>query len=74
MMFSAIDRPASLVEDVCQQLAELIRGGDSEKERWLPGERSLAEQLGVSRTVVREATKRLEQQGMLEIQIGRAHV
>ncbi len=70
MMFSAIDRPASLVEDVCQQLAELIRGGDSEKERWLPGERSLAEQLGVSRTVVREATKRLEQQGMLEIQHG----
>jgi GntR family transcriptional repressor for pyruvate dehydrogenase complex len=36
----------------------------------LPGERSLAEKLGVSRSVVREATKRLEQQGMLEIQHG----
>ncbi len=70
MNITTLERPASLVEGVCQQLAELIRGGDSEKERWLPGERSLAEKLGVSRTVVREATKRLEQQGMLEIQHG----
>jgi GntR family transcriptional repressor for pyruvate dehydrogenase complex len=70
MNITALERPASLVERVCQQLAELIRGGSSEEERWLPGERSLAEKLGVSRTVVREATKRLEQQGMLEIQHG----
>lgn len=67
-----IERPASLVESVCQQLAQLIRSrpaGELEN-RWLPGERSLAEKLGVSRSVVREATKRLEQQGMLEIQHG----
>jgi DNA-binding FadR family transcriptional regulator len=70
MNITALERPASLVERVCQQLAELIRGDSSEEERWLPGERSLAEKLGVSRTVVREATKRLEQQGMLEIQHG----
>lgn len=70
MNITALERPASLVERVCQQLAELIRGGSTEEERWLPGERSLAEKLGVSRTVVREATKRLEQQGMLEIQHG----
>ena len=70
MNITALDRPAALVERVCQQLAELIRGGSTEEERWLPGERSLAEKLGVSRTVVREATKRLEQQGMLEIQHG----
>ena len=70
MTISTLQRPASLVEGVCQQLAELIRGGNAQEERWLPGERSLAEQLGVSRTVVREATKRLEQQGMLEIQHG----
>jgi DNA-binding FadR family transcriptional regulator len=70
MNITALERPASLVESVCQQLAELIRGGSAEEERWLPGERSLAEKLGVSRTVVREATKRLEQQGMLEIQHG----
>ncbi len=70
MNITALERPASLVERVCQQLAELIRGASTEEERWLPGERSLAEKLGVSRTVVREATKRLEQQGMLEIQHG----
>jgi GntR family transcriptional repressor for pyruvate dehydrogenase complex len=70
MNITALQRPASLVERVCQQLAALIRGVDAEEERWLPGERSLAEKLGVSRTVVREATKRLEQQGMLEIQHG----
>lgn len=70
MNITALERPASLVERVCQQLAELIRGESPEEERWLPGERSLAEKLGVSRTVVREATKRLEQQGMLEIQHG----
>ena len=70
MKITALERPASLVERVCQQLAELIRGGSAEEELWLPGERSLAEKLGVSRTVVREATKRLEQQGLLEIQHG----
>lgn len=72
MNITALERPASLVDSVCQQLAKLIRGSQSadEDERWLPGERSLAEKLGVSRSVVREATKRLEQQGMLEIQHG----
>jgi GntR family transcriptional regulator, transcriptional repressor for pyruvate dehydrogenase complex len=71
MNITALERPASLVDSVCQQLAKLIRGADAEKkDRWLPGERSLAEQLGVSRSVVREATKRLEQQGMLEVQHG----
>ena len=72
MNIISLERPASLVETVCQQLAKLIRGKHSEDvdDRWLPGERSLAEKLGVSRSVVREATKRLEQQGMLEIQHG----
>lgn len=70
MNISTLRRPVSLVEGVCQQLAAIIRGDTSTHERWLPAERSLAEQLGVSRTVVREATKRLEQQGMLEIQHG----
>ena len=70
MNIISLQRPASLVEGVCQQLAELIRGGSADEERWLPAERSLAEKLGVSRSVVREATKRLEQQGMLEIQHG----
>lgn len=70
MNITTLERPGSLVERVSQQLAEIIRGGNADEERWLPGERSLAEKLGVSRTVVREATKRLEQQGLLEIQHG----
>jgi len=71
MNITALERPTSLVDSVCQQLAKLIRSaGTEEDERWLPGERSLAERLGVSRSVVREATKRLEQQGMLEVQHG----
>lgn len=70
MNITVLQRPVSLVEGVCQQLAELVRGMTSQDDRWLPAERSLAEQLGVSRTVVREATKRLEQQGLLEIQHG----
>ena len=70
MNITTLQRSTSLVESVCQQLAGLIRGGSGTEERWLPAERLLAEQLGVSRTVVREATKRLEQQGMLEIQHG----
>lgn len=70
MNITALERTGSLVERVCRQLAALIREDGAAGDRWLPGERSLAERLGVSRTVVREATKRLEQQGMLEIQHG----
>ncbi len=71
MPISTIQRPSSLVEGVCEQLATHIRSEPvTTEERWLPAERALAEQLGVSRSVVREATKRLEQQGMLEIQHG----
>jgi GntR family transcriptional repressor for pyruvate dehydrogenase complex len=70
MKVAALDRPASLVESVCQELAALIRNAPDDNDGWLPGERSLAEKFGVSRGVVREATKRLEQQGMVEIQHG----
>lgn len=68
MSLSTLARPQSLVETVSQQLAqELLREGASE---WLPAERHLAEQLGVSRSVVREATKRLELQGLVEVRHG----
>ncbi len=71
MHITALERPASLVAEVCSRLSHLILGQAAPDEStWLPPERSLAQQLGVSRTVVREATKRLEQQGLLEIQHG----
>ncbi len=73
MTLASIARPPSLVEKVCDRLAELVREispGSPDKSGFLPTERALASQLGVSRSVVREATKRLEQQGLLEIRQG----
>lgn len=66
----AIARPPSLVDEVCQRLAGLTRRDHLGDDGWLPTERDLAAQLCVSRSVVREATKRLEQQGLLEIRQG----
>lgn len=70
MTLDTIARPPSLVEKVCQQLATLIRRDLTEDPGWLPTERELSSQLGVSRSVVREAAKRLESQGLVEIQHG----
>lgn len=70
MILNTIARPPSLVEKVCQSLAAVARRDLDEDTGWLPTERELAAQLGVSRSVVREATKRLEQQGLLEIRQG----
>lgn len=67
MSLASIERPVSLMEEVCQRLAAGIRAGELDEEGWLPSERQLAEQLGVSRPVVREATKRLELQGLVEV-------
>jgi DNA-binding FadR family transcriptional regulator len=70
MTFPALQRPASLVEEVCRKLAHTARQRATSGNRRLPPERKLAEMLGVSRTVVREATKRLELQGLLEVRHG----
>jgi DNA-binding FadR family transcriptional regulator len=71
MTLSTLTRPPSLVEKVCERLADLVRAQTPEDSHaFLPTERDLAAQLGVSRSVVREATKRLEQQGLLEIRQG----
>jgi GntR family transcriptional repressor for pyruvate dehydrogenase complex len=70
MTLDAIARPPSLVEKVCEQLAQIARRDQQEDDGWLPTERELSAQLGVSRSVVREATKRLESQGLVEIQHG----
>jgi GntR family transcriptional repressor for pyruvate dehydrogenase complex len=70
MTLDTIARPPSLVEKVCQSLATIARKDPLADDGWLPTERELATQLGVSRSVVREATKRLEQQGLLEIRQG----
>ena len=63
-------RKHSLVEEVSDQLAGAIRSGGLAMDGLLPSERHLAEQFGVSRPVVREATKRLELQGLIEVRQG----
>lgn len=63
-------RREKLSEQVVQKIQSLIvteslRPGDK-----LPGERDLAEQLGVSRTVVREATHALGVRGLVKVKPG----
>lgn len=70
MTLTAIHRSPSLVEKVCQRLSELACQNAAENDGWLPTERKLATQLKVSRSVVREAAKCLELQGMIEIRQG----
>lgn len=70
MTLDTIARPPSLVEKVSQSLADIARRDRQEDDGWLPTERELSAQLGVSRSVVREAAKRLELQGLLEIRQG----
>ncbi|MCB1235401.1 MAG: FadR family transcriptional regulator [Verrucomicrobiae bacterium] len=70
------ERRLSLVEQTSGRLAEHIiaefsRQIDPHADTWLPSERELAVRFGVSRPVIREATKRLELQGFIEIQHGR---
>lgn len=62
--------PRSLVDDLCETLAKRIRRDLGKGRSQLPTERELAVEFEVSRTVVREATKRLELQGLLEVRHG----
>ena len=55
---------------VIKQLTELILDGDLKRDQLLPPERELALQLGVSRTILREATKFLHSDGLVTIKHG----
>ncbi|WP_395743171.1 FadR/GntR family transcriptional regulator [Prosthecobacter sp.] len=70
MTISPLKSSPSLVEQVCSRLARQLRDEVEAGDGRLPPERQMAERLGVSRTVLREATKRLELQGLLEIRHG----
>lgn len=61
---------SSLVERVCRLLHPERGRKLADREGRLPSERQLAERLEVSRTVIREAAKRLELQGLLEVRHG----
>lgn len=56
---------------VVQELVELIVTGELEPGQLLPPEGPLSDQFGVSRTVIRESVKRLEEKGLVVVAQGR---
>ena len=59
-----------LSDRVAQQLLELIQTTQLQSGAKLPTERVLSEQLGVSRTALREAIQKLASRGVLESRVG----
>jgi len=60
----------SRTQEIVRDLTQRILNGDLQRGELLPPERELASQLGVSRTVVREATKTLQSDGLVAIRHG----
>lgn len=74
MVLSALKpepRAASLSQRVTSELMKRVLGGTFKSGDLLPPESRLAEELGVSRTLVREAVKVLVEKGLLEVRQGR---
>ncbi len=68
-MFSPI-KSTKVYEQVIQQIQSMIATGELKSGDKLPSERHLAEQLGVSRTSVREALRALQIIGLIEVKQG----
>lgn len=68
-MFAAI-QPRRLYQQVAEQIRDLIECGSFAVGERLPGERELAEELGVSRPTIREALIALEVEGLIHIRMG----
>lgn len=66
----AREERTSLVEDVCNELGQRILEMQGDEEQWLPTTAELSKEYKVSRTVMREAIKRLESQGLVESRHG----
>ncbi len=64
--FQRVER-RRLSETVAGQLEEAILSGDFPTGERLPAEQALADQFGVSRNVVREAFKMLQERGLIEV-------
>lgn len=63
-------RPKRIYEQIAEQVEALIRKGVFAPGARLPGERELADRLGVSRPSLREALIALETTGLIETRIG----
>lgn len=59
-----------LYEEIIEQFKELIKKGELKTGDRLPPERSLALELNVSRTAIREALRSLEIMGFIESKVG----
>jgi DNA-binding FadR family transcriptional regulator len=60
----------SRCDETLDRLTQLIKSGEWKVGALLPPERMLAAKLGVSRVVVREATQKLKQRGLVSIRQG----
>jgi len=65
-----ITRQPRLSDRVAQDIIDLIESRQLRPGEMLPPERELGEQLGVSRTVIREAVRVLEAKGMVDVRVG----
>jgi len=68
MDWNPVQKPAEMAES---RLLEAILSGHFPVNSNLPGERELAEQIGVTRPTLREALQRLARDGWLDIQHGK---
>jgi GntR family transcriptional repressor for pyruvate dehydrogenase complex len=74
VVFEKVGDDQRLFRKVAQQIEHTVLTGELKPGDMLPSERILREQFGVSRTVIREALKALEVQGLLEVQHGRGAI
>ncbi|HWQ14518.1 MAG TPA: FadR/GntR family transcriptional regulator [Roseiflexaceae bacterium] len=68
--FQAVARESTLANRVAAEIERHIVGGRIHPGERLPSERELAEQFGVSRTVIREAVRVLAAKSLLEVRSG----
>lgn len=70
-LFAHVKREPTLSDKVVESITEGIISGRLSPGQRLDSERELADQFGVSRTVIREAVRSLIAQGLVETQSGR---
>jgi GntR family transcriptional regulator, transcriptional repressor for pyruvate dehydrogenase complex len=70
LVFDRVDNKERLNERIVAQVKKFIHSNHLKFGDKLPSERELTEQIGVSREVVREALRSLEQSGLVEIKQG----
>jgi DNA-binding FadR family transcriptional regulator len=69
-VFTQVVREPTLPDKVTELLLDRVLNGTLPSGTKLPSERELADQLGVSRTVVREAVRMLQAKGVLDVRSG----